>query len=435
MNGECKLKVAITTLGCKVNSYESEAVLQNLVQAGHEAVEFTEQSDIYIINTCMVTNTAEAKSRKIIHRPLKLNPDAIVVVMGCLTQLKAQEVLTYPGVKIVLGTSRRDEIGDFIDEYLKTKTPLNKVAVLEKDEQYDNLQLDNSLTHQRAFLKIQDGCNNFCSYCIIPYTRGRVRSKAKELVLKEARRLVEKGHFEIILTGIHTGGYGEDLETDSFFTLLRDMEKVEGLQRIRISSIEITELTDEIIRLIASSKKIVNHLHVPLQGGTDRILKLMNRKYTLSDYRQKILQLRDQIENLAITTDIIAGFPSETDSEHLETLTFVESINFSELHVFPYSKRSGTTSAKMGEDIDSSIKKERVMNLLKLNEILAARYIESQMKTTQQVIAETWSEGFLVGHTSNYIKVKFPGDKSQIGKIINIRITKEQYPLSDAEIV
>lgn len=429
------MKVAIKTLGCKVNSYESEAVLLNLKNLGYEIVDYTDFSDIYLVNTCMVTNTAEAKSRQIISRPLKINPEAVIVVMGCLTQLKAEEILSIEGVKIVLGTSRRDEIPAFLEEYFEKKQPLNKTEILTKEEKYDNLTVSDFLTHQRAFLKIQDGCNNFCTYCIIPYTRGRVRSKKPEDVLREASNLVAKGHYEIILTGIHTGGYGLDFEDYTFANLLSDLEKVEGLKRIRISSIEISELTDEVLDVIKHSKKIVNHLHVPLQGGTNRILKLMNRKYTVEEYVRKIEELRSLIPNLAVTTDIIVGFPSETDEEHLMTLELIKKIRFSELHVFPYSKRSGTVSAKLKEEVPGSIKKDRVHHLLALSDQLSKDFIVSQMNFVQEVIPEQIKNGSLEGHTSNYIKVHFEGDSKLIGEIVRVRITEESYPSSKAELI
>ncbi len=429
------MKVAVKTLGCKVNSYESEAVLELLKLKGYEAVTFQEFADIYIINTCMVTNTAEAKSRQIIHQPLKINPEAIIIVMGCLTQLKAEEILMMDGVKIVLGTSRRNEISDFIDEFLKFRKPLNKTTILSPIESYDNLTIKDSLTHQRAFLKIQDGCNNFCTYCIIPYTRGRVRSKRKEAIIDEANALVQKGHYEIILTGIHTGGYGSDLEDYSFASLLRDLENVEGLKRIRISSIEISELDEEVVDVIAQSKKIVNHLHIPLQGGTNRILKLMNRKYTIEEYYEKILSLRQRIPSLAITTDIIIGFPTETDSEHEKTLAFVEKCQFSELHVFPYSKRTGTVASKMKEEVPGTIKKERVKTMLALSNQLAKVFILQELNKVLEVIPEYKKDGYLEGHTANYLKIKFEGESHLIGEIVRVKIIEEKYPLSIAKII
>lgn len=426
------MKVAFKTLGCKVNSYESDAVALLLEEKGYEIVSYDETSDIYIINTCMVTNTAEAKSRQEVRKIHRLNPDAIIVVMGCLTQLKAEEILEIEGVSVVLGTARRDEIADFIEEYIKVRKPLNKAIPLVKEEKYDNLQVTKTNTHTRAFLKIQDGCNNFCTYCIIPYTRGRVRSKALNDVVSEAKALVMSGHYEIILTGIHTGGYGSDLEHDTFASLLAALENVEGLKRIRISSIEITELDEEVLNVISKSTKIVNHLHIPIQGGTNRILKLMNRKYTVEQFEEKIKELRTLFPNLAITTDIIVGFPTETDQEHEETLELIKRIGFSELHVFPYSKRNGTVSAKMKGEVPGDIKKERVHHLLTLSDELAKLYIKSEIGKTEKVICETYHNGMLIGHTSNYIKVELEGPSSLIGEEVPVVLLEEAYPLSKA---
>jgi len=429
------MRVAITTLGCKVNAYESEAVITKLEESGYTRVNFEEESDIYIINTCMVTNSGEAKSRKMIRHPLKTNPQAILIVMGCLTQLKAEEILSIDGVKIVLGTNHRDQIGAYINEYLEFHIPLNKVMPLTKEEQYDFLEIRDFKTHQRAFLKIQDGCNNFCTYCIIPYTRGRVRSKPKDQVLTEAKRLVENGHIEIILTGIHTGGYGEDLIDYSFADLLKDLEGIDGLKRIRISSIEMTELTKEIVDIIATSKKIVNHLHIPLQGGSNRILKLMNRKYTIEEFKAKMLELRNAIPHLGITTDVIVGFPSESDDDFEETIKTIQDIAFSELHVFPYSKRTGTVASKMQAEVDGNIKKDRVQSLLQLSDTLAKIFIQSEMATTQDVIAETYKDGLLYGHTSNYIHLRFEGPNNLIGESVKVQMVKEEYPLSVAKLI
>ena len=332
------MKVAFYTLGCKVNSYETEALMEKFQERKFEIVDFMEVSDVYIINSCMVTNTGERKSKKIARRPIQLNPDAIVIVMGCLTQLKAEDILSIEGVKIVVGTKNREMIPDYLDEYLVNGLPLNKVDGLTKDENFDTLFISDFKNHQRAFLKIQDGCNNFCSYCIIPYTRGRIRSKARDIILKEAKQLVDSGHIEIVLTGIHTGGYGEDLEGYSFADLLRDLETVDGLKRIRISSIEITELSDEVIKVIKESNKVVNHIHIPLQGGNNKILKAMNRKYTTEEYKEFINKLRINIDDLAVTTDIIVGFPGETDEDFLDAVSFIKEINFQELHVFPFSR-------------------------------------------------------------------------------------------------
>ncbi|PKK94397.1 MAG: tRNA (N(6)-L-threonylcarbamoyladenosine(37)-C(2))-methylthiotransferase MtaB, partial [Tenericutes bacterium HGW-Tenericutes-5] len=309
------MKVAFYTLGCKVNAYETEAVMESFLKKGHEIVDFDQFSDVYIINSCMVTNAGEKKSKQVIRRPIQLNKDAIVIVMGCLSQLKAGEMLEIEGVKIVIGTKNRDSLVDYLENYLTHKVPLNLVSPLEKAESYDALSINDFHTHKRAFLKIQDGCNNFCTYCIIPYTRGRIRSKTKDVIIKEVEQLVAHGHIEVVLTGIHTGGYGEDLKDYSFSQLLKDLETIEGLKRIRISSIEITEIDDEILEVIKNSKKIVHHLHVPLQGGTDKILKKMNRKYTTSEYLKMIKKIKTEIPDVALTTDFIVGFPGETDED------------------------------------------------------------------------------------------------------------------------
>lgn len=416
------MKAAFNTLGCKVNSYETEAMIEQFQKRGYEIVDFDEYSDIYVINSCMVTNTGENKSKKIIKRPTKINPDAIVIVMGCLTQLKADEILGIDGVKVVVGTKNRDSMFAYLDEYLETSNKQNGVEKLLNNEEFDNLFISDFQKHQRAFLKIQDGCNNFCSYCIIPYTRGRIRSKKPQIVLEEARKLVASGHIEIVLTGIHTGGYGVDLDDYDFADLLRDLEQIEGLKRIRISSIEITELTDKVIQVINQSKKIVNHIHIPLQGGTDGILKAMNRKYTTEEYLEFISKLRKNIPNLALTTDIIVGFPGETDQDFKATIEFIKRVGFMELHVFPFSRREGTRAAKMANQIDGITKKERVRELLKLSEELKTEHINNQLNKIHRVIPEQIKDGYMQGHTRDYILVRMPADESLIGKEIEVKL-------------
>lgn len=416
------MKVSFYTLGCKVNSYETEASIESFFAKGFEIVDFEEFSDVYIINTCMVTNMGERKSKKIIRRPYHINKDAIVIVMGCLSQLKAEEILSIDGVKIVLGTKNRDRIIDYLNEYLKNGQTLNKVEILKNDEPFDNLFISDFKNHQRAFLKIQDGCNNFCSYCIIPYTRGRIRSKAKDLILKEAKQLVDSGHIEIVLTGIHTGGYGEDLEGYSFANLLRDLETVDGLKRVRISSIEITELTDEVINIIANSKIVVNHIHIPLQGGNNKILKAMNRKYTTEEYLDFIEKLRNNVKDLAVTTDIIVGFPGETDADFEEEIEFIKKVDFQELHVFPFSKRAGTVADMMKNQVNGVVKKERVHRLLNLSDDLKRDHLKKQIDKLHLVIPEQLKDGLLQGHTRDYILVCFEGDESLIGREVKVII-------------
>ena len=422
------MKAAFYTLGCKVNSYETEAVQESFIEKGYEIVGFDEFSDVYVINTCMVTNAGEKKSKQIIRRPAGINPDAIIIVMGCLSQLKADEILDILGVKIVLGTKHRDKITDYLDDYLKHGKLLNLVSPLEKDESYDALSINDFKSHKRAFLKIQDGCNNFCTYCIIPYTRGRIRSKTKEIIMEEVEQLVAHGHIEVVLTGIHTGGYGEDLPDYSFADLLRDLETVEGLKRIRISSIEISEINEEILSVIKNSKKIVHHLHVPLQSGSDNILKKMNRKYTTADYRQMIERIREHLPDAAFTTDVIVGFPGETDEDFGQAYGFIKSIGFQELHVFPYSRRKGTIADKLPDQVDGRVKKDRVHQLLALSDILLSDYIKRSINTVHDVIVEQRKDGYLVWHSRDYLALKFIGDDSLIGKEVKVKIVEYDKP-------
>jgi threonylcarbamoyladenosine tRNA methylthiotransferase MtaB len=428
------MKVAFYTLGCKVNAYETEAVMELFKGQGYEIVDYNDFSDVYIINSCMVTNSGERKSKQIIRRPIQNNPNAIVIVMGCLSQIKAEDMLKIDGVKIVLGTKNRHKIIEYLNEYLQTKELQNHAEALEKDEEFENLSIYDFKNHKRAFLKIQDGCNNFCTYCIIPYTRGRIRSKAKDLIIEEVKELVQKGHIEIVLTGIHTGGYGEDLDDYSFAELLADLEKIDGLKRIRISSIEITELDEQVLNVIKNSNKIVNHLHIPLQSGSERILKLMNRKYTKADFKKKIIEVRQAFnDDIAITTDVIVGFPSESDDEFKEAYDFIKEIDFQELHVFPYSRRKGTPADKMKDQVNGKIKKDRVHQLLDLSKQLKEKYYRSQLGMAKEVIIEQEKDGYLLGHTKDYISIKLKGDLSLIGKAVDVKLVKLEDQYIEAE--
>ena len=422
------MKVAFYTLGCKVNAYETEAIMELFQTHGYEIVDYQGVSDVYVINSCMVTNSGERKSKQIIRRPMKLNPNAIVIVMGCLSQIKAKEMLKIPGVKIVLGTKNRHLIIDYLNEYLIKNEPLDNSEPLAKNEAFENLSVQNFKHHQRAFVKIQDGCNNFCTYCIIPYTRGRIRSKDKDLILEEVQSLVLNGHKEIVLTGIHTGGYGEDLEDYSFADLLSELESVDGLKRIRISSIEITELNTEVLSVIQSSKKIVNHLHIPLQSGSNKILKLMNRKYDQNVFLDKIIEIRDTLGQIAITTDVIVGFPGETEDDFQEAYDFIQSIGFQEIHVFPFSMRQGTPAAKMKYQVDGAIKKERVHRLLELSDQLKLSYYNQQIGSVKEVIIEQEKDGWLMGHSNDYVSIKLKGQLSLLGEMIQVKLIEMDFP-------
>ena len=397
--------VAFHTLGCKVNTYESNAMLKIFNEAGYQEVDFKQVADVYVINTCTVTNTGDSKSRQMIRKAIRKNPKATICVVGCYSQTAPEEIEKIEGVGVVLGTQYRSDIVKYVDEHLGTGEMVIKVDNVMNLRKFEDLNIDR-FKNTRAFLKIQDGCNNFCTYCIIPYARGRVRSRQKESVLNQAQRLVDNGYVEIVLTGIHTAGYGEDLDDYSFYELLVDLVKIKGLKRLRISSIETSQISDEIIDLIGSNEIIVDHLHVPLQAGSDATLKRMNRKYTTAEYLEKINKIRSYLPNIAFTTDVIVGFPGETDEEFEETYNFIKQVNYSELHVFPYSPRKNTPAAKMKDQVNDQIKHERANRLLQLSKELNHEFALKQIGETLKVLFEKRDGEYLIGHAGDYLKVK-----------------------------
>lgn len=413
--------IAFHTLGCKVNTYESNAMLKIFNEAGYQEVDFKEIADVYVINTCTVTNTGDSKSRQMIRKAIRKNPQATVCVVGCYSQIAPEEIEQIEGVGVVLGTQHRKDIVKYVDEYLKTGKPVIKVDNVMNLKKFEDLNIDR-FKNTRAFLKIQDGCNNFCTYCIIPYARGRVRSRDKDSVLNQAKTLVANGYIEIVLTGIHTAGYGEDLDNYSFYDLLVDLVKIDGLKRLRISSIETSQISDEIINLIGSNDIIVDHLHIPLQSGCDATLKRMNRKYTTSQYLEKINKIRNYLPNIAFTTDVIVGFPGESDEEFEETYNFIKEVNYSELHVFPYSPRRNTPAAKMKDQVDDKIKHERVNRLLELSKELNRDFALKQIGKTLKVLFEKRDGDYLVGHASDYLKVRVKTTDNLIGEIVEVKI-------------
>ena len=388
--------VAFHTLGCKVNTYESNAMLKIFNEAGYQEVDFKQVADVYVINTCTVTNTGDSKSRQMIRKAIRKNPKATICVVGCYSQTAPEEIEKIEGVGVVLGTQYRSDIVKYVDEHLETGEMVIKVDNVMNLRKFEDLNIDR-FKNTRAFLKIQDGCNNFCTYCIIPYARGRVRSRKKESVLNQAQRLVDNGYVEIVLTGIHTAGYGEDLDDYSFYELLVDLVKIKGLKRLRISSIETSQISDEIIDLIGSNEIIVDHLHVPLQAGSDATLKRMNRKYTTAEYLEKINKIRSYLPNIAFTTDVIVGFPGETDEEFEETYNFIKQVNYSELHVFPYSPRKNTPAAKMKGQVNDQIKHERANRLLQLSKELNHEFALKQIGKTLKVLFEKRDGEYLIG--------------------------------------
>ena len=423
------MKVAIQSLGCKVNLYESEYITDQFQKAGYEIVPFQEIADVYIINTCSVTNTSDVKSRKVIHQAIRRNPDACIVAIGCF--IEANHDYHEDGVDILLGNANKSKVLEYVERYWQTKQKAN-YFVTPIPEKFDDMTMSTFLGRTRAFIKIQDGCENFCSYCIIPYVRGKCRSKNFQTVLEEIQNYVQHGYKEVVLTGIHTGNYGVDLGTD-FAALLREIVKINGLVRLRISSIEITELTDEVLQIIRDNDVIVDHLHIPLQAGSDKILRLMNRKYDLAYFKQKMEQIREIRPDISLTTDIIVGFPSETEEDFQDTLSFVREVQFSKVHVFPYSRRSGTVAADMAEQVLGDVKKERVRRLLALSKELETEYMKKFIGKTLPVLMEVNRTDYSLGHTSNYLLVKVPGEY-QSEDLVDMTITDVSYPYCLGEV-
>lgn len=429
--------VAFHTLGCKVNHYETEAIWQLFKDANYERVEFETNADVFVINTCTVTNTGDKKSRQIIRRAIRQNPDAVVCVTGCYAQTSSAEIMEIPGVDIVVGTQDRHKLLDYIQQFQDERQPINGVGNIMKNRTYEELEVPYFTDRTRASLKIQEGCNNFCTFCIIPWARGLMRSRDPEKVVEQATQLVNSGYKEIVLTGIHTGGYGQDLKNYNLAQLLRDLDTIEGLERIRISSIEASQLTDEVIDVIGNSNKVVRHLHIPLQSGSDDVLKRMRRKYTMAHFSERLTKLHQALPDLAVTSDVIVGFPGESEDEFQETYDFIVNHHFSELHVFPYSPRIGTPAARMDNQIDEETKNVRVHKLISLSNQLAKEYASKFEDEVLEVIPEEMGEEphALVGYADNYMKVRFEGDDSLIGQIVKVKIVKANYPINEGKAI
>ena len=410
----------IYTLGCKVNTYESNVIEEQLQKEGFKLVNQNEHADVIIVNTCTVTNTADNKSKKIIHRAK--NEGSIVVAVGCMIQNKKED----DSADILIGNVGKSSIADYIREYVQNKEKIIDIKDV-MDTCFEEMKLDN-FNKTRAFVKIQDGCNNFCSYCIIPYTRGNVRSKKREDVLTEIIELIKKGHKEIVLTGIHTGHYGEDNDNYKFSDLLLDILKIEGLERLRISSIEITELDDKFLKVLENNKVLVDHMHIPLQSGSDKILKLMNRKYDIKYFKDKINAIRNIRPDISITTDLIVGFPNETEEDFNETIKNIKQINFSKIHVFPYSRRKGTIADEMENQIKEEVKKARVKKIMELSNELEKEYMEKFIGRNLEFIPEIKKENYLIGHTGNYIMVKVESNEELNHNSKTVKISKVEYP-------
>ena len=413
------MKVKAVTLGCKVNAYESEYILSSFKDRGYEIT--NDIADIYIVNTCSVTNTSDAKSRKVINRLIRENPNSIIVVMGCM--IEANKDMEIPGVSLIIGNKDKNKVVDLVENYLKDKQ-VRKILYDNFDDTFEDMFITNMTSHTRAFVKIQDGCENFCSYCIIPYTRGKQRSKDPDLVIKEIETLVSNGYKEIVLTGIHTGHYGSDLQT-TFPDLLKRIVKINGLERLRISSIEITELNDEFFEVLKANPIIVSHLHIPLQAGSDTVLQAMNRKYLTNYFEAKVKKIREIRPDISLTTDVIVGFPGETEEEFQETLDFVSKIKFTKVHVFPYSRRKGTKADTMPNQIPENIKKERVKRLIDLSNQLEKEYLDLFFNKEVEVLIEEEYPDYSLGHTGNYLKVKVL-KPFKSNELIKVKIIKRE---------
>ena len=394
---------------------------------------------MFIINTCTVTNTGDKKSRQAIRRAIRNNPNAVICVTGCYAQIAGAEILEIPGVDIVVGTQDREKLVELVQEFERARQPINAVRNIMKTKIFEELDVPAFTDRTRASLKIQEGCNNFCTFCIIPWARGLIRSRAPENVVSQARQLVAAGYKEIVLTGIHTGGYGQDFDDYNLAMLLKDIdEQVPDLKRVRISSIEASQITDEIIAVMGASDKIVQHLHVPLQSGSDTVLKRMNRKYTTLEFAERLASLRAVHPRIAITSDVIVGFPGETEEEFQETYDFIKQQKFSELHVFPYSKRTGTPAAKYENQVPEEVKHERVQKLIALSEQLSKAYANSYLGEVLEVIPEEPhknDQALLEGYSDNYLRIAFAGSAKLIGKVVKVKITSADYPFCEGQAV
>lgn len=417
-------KVAFHNLGCKVNSYEMDYMLQMLQKKGYQIVPFDESADIYIVNTCSVTNIADRKSRQILHRAKKQNPEAIVVALGCYVQTGKERALEDECIDLAIGNNKKKDIVPILEEFLRarevnTLERRSEIIDINHTSEYEQMELSETAEHTRAYIKIQDGCNQFCSYCIIPFARGRVRSRKQEDVISEIRGLVANGYQEFVLTGIHISSYGVDFAGENYNTseskgeallaLIREIAKLEGVLRIRLGSLEPTIVTMEFAKALSQIEQLCPHFHLSLQSGCDETLKRMNRQYTTSDYKKCVEILRTAFDQPAITTDIITGFPGESEEEFTKTVAFVKEIRFFETHIFPYSKRAGTVAAGMGGQLTEAVKKERARILIELDAEISKQYRASFIGKEQTVLLEEekeiGKETYFAGHTERYVKV------------------------------
>ena len=415
--------VGIYTLGCKVNTYESEYLMNILKEKGYIIKDFDDVCDVYIINTCTVTNNSDVKSRKVIRQAIKRNDDSCIIAMGCF--IEANKDIEIPGIDILIGNKDKTKVPELIEEWFKNRESRNLVYN-EELTKFEDMYINNFPGRTRAFVKIQDGCENFCSYCIIPFVRGKCRSKEFDTVINEVTDLVNNGYKEVVLTGIHTGSFGIDLDK-SFADLLRELVKIKGLERLRISSIETTELNEDVLDVLRNSNVIVDHLHIPIQAGSDEVLKLMNRKYDLDFFFKKIEEIRSIRPEISITTDIIVGFPGETEELFNKSIETCKKIKFSKLHVFPFSERKGTKAVELPNKVSPEDKKKRTKKLLEVSKKLELDYMNKYLNREVEVLIEEYTDGYSYGHTPNYLYVKIIGEKEH-NSIVKVTIKDIEYP-------
>lgn len=420
-------KAASFALGCKVNQYESEAIAELFAEKGYEIVGIDEEADVYVINTCTVTNFGDKKSRQLIRKVKRQNENAIVAVVGCYAQTAPKELMEIAGVNLVIGTKDRAQIVEMVEQYDRANGVENHVSDIMKERVFEPLSIQKLANRTRAYLKIQDGCSQYCSYCIIPYARGPIRSREPQEVVAEVKRLAENGFKEVVLTGIHVASYGKDRRDTSLLDILKQVHEVEGIERIRFSSIEPNVVTEEFAQTMAALPKVCDHFHLSLQSGCDKTLKEMNRKYDTEKYRQAAATLRKYLPKVALTTDIIVGFPGETEEDFRESYAFAEEIGFAKIHVFPYSPKRGTPAAARKDQLLNAVKSERSHTLIQLSDRMAADFLADAVGTDAEVLYErAIGEGIYEGHTTNYMKVHGRSETDLTNRIAKTHITRAE---------
>lgn len=430
-------KAASFALGCKVNQYESEAIAELFAEKGYEIVGIDEEADVYVINTCTVTNFGDKKSRQLIRKVKRQNENAIVAVVGCYAQTAPKELMEIAGVNLVIGTKDRAQIVEMVEQYDRANGVENHVSDIMKERVFEPLSIQKLANRTRAYLKIQDGCSQYCSYCIIPYARGPIRSREPQEVVAEVKRLAENGFKEVVLTGIHVASYGKDRRDTSLLDILKQVHEVEGIERIRFSSIEPNVVTEEFAQTMAALPKVCDHFHLSLQSGCDKTLKEMNRKYDTEKYRQAAATLRKYLPKVALTTDIIVGFPGETEEDFRESYAFAEEIGFAKIHVFPYSPKRGTPAAARKDQLLNAVKAERSHTLIQLSDRMAADFLADAVGTDAEVLYErAVGDGIYEGHTTNYMKVHGRSEVDLTNRIAKTHITRAEGEMlfGDAEV-